>query len=92
MRTVLSACILFSLIACQEKKSEPAAAYSQDGFAAFNADSLGKNISILASDAFQGRKPFTEGETKTVDFLQKAFGSVGLEPGNGKSYLRMCPW
>ncbi len=63
----------------------------EDGLAAFNADSLKHHISVLASDAFMGRKPFTEGETKTISYLQQEFAAVGLEPGNGDSYLQEVP-
>jgi Zn-dependent M28 family amino/carboxypeptidase len=38
-----------------------------------------------------GRKPFTEGEKRTLNFLQKRFAEVGLEPGNGDSYLQSVP-
>jgi Zn-dependent M28 family amino/carboxypeptidase len=62
-----------------------------DGLAAFNADSLSKNIEVLASDSFLGRKPFTKGEDLTIDFLQKKFAAVGLEPGNGNGYLQDVP-
>jgi Zn-dependent M28 family amino/carboxypeptidase len=56
--------------------------------AAINKNSLGKEISVLASDVFQGRKPFTEGETKTINYLKNEFQSIGVEPGNGKSYFQ----
>lgn len=56
-----------------------------------NKDSLSKGISVLASDAFQGRKPFTAGETKTIEYLKNQFQSLGLEPGNGKSYFQDVP-
>jgi Zn-dependent M28 family amino/carboxypeptidase len=57
----------------------------------FNADSMKKDISVLASDSFMGRKPFTRGETKTLAFLQKRFKEIGLQPGNGDSYLQAVP-
>jgi Zn-dependent M28 family amino/carboxypeptidase len=57
----------------------------------FIRDSLVKHIIVLASDSFQGRKPFTLGETRTVDYLQNQFRSLGLEPGNGNSYLQEVP-
>lgn len=63
----------------------------QDGLAAFNADSMRANIAMLACDSFMGRKPFTEGETRTVDYLQKQFAAAGLEPANGNSYLQEVP-
>lgn len=57
----------------------------------FSADSLGRNIAVLSGDDFLGRKPFTEGETKTIKFLQEQFKVIGLEPGNGNSYLQEVP-
>ena len=40
---------------------------------------------------FMGRKPFTAGETKTIDYLQQQFAAIGLEPGNGNSFLQEVP-
>ena len=44
-------------------------------------EGLLKNISVLASDAFDGRKPGTAGEDATVNYLVEQFKSVGLIPG-----------
>lgn len=63
----------------------------QDGLSAFSTDSLGKHIAQLSSDDFTGRKPFTEGETKTINYLKEQFIAVGLEPGNGNSYFQEVP-
>jgi len=63
----------------------------EDGLTVFNADSLVKHIKILSSDTFQGRKPFTEGEAKTIAYLQEQFQSIGVQPGNGDSYLQDVP-
>ena len=63
----------------------------EDGLAAFSADSLGKHIAELSNDDFEGRKPFTEGETKTIQYLKDQFIAVGLEPGNGNSYFQEVP-
>ena len=52
---------------------------------------LHKHISILASDEFGGRAPFSEGEKKTLDYLVSEFQRMGLEPGNGDSYLQAVP-
>ncbi len=62
-----------------------------DAVNAMNPDSMKHNIMILASDSFMGRKPFTEGETRTVAFLQEKFAALGLEPGNGNSYIQEVP-
>ncbi|MFD1142820.1 M28 family metallopeptidase [Larkinella insperata] len=50
-----------------------------------------KHIQVLASDAFEGRKPGTAGEEKTVQYLQSEFRKMGLQPGNGKSYFQDVP-
>jgi len=52
---------------------------------------LASDIQSLASDDFQGRRPFTSGETKTVDFLVNAWSRLGLEPGNGNGYTQDVP-
>jgi Zn-dependent M28 family amino/carboxypeptidase len=63
----------------------------QDGLATFNKDSLINKIVTLSSDDFKGRRPFTIGETKTIAYLQSTFKGMGLEPGNGDSYLQEVP-
>jgi Zn-dependent M28 family amino/carboxypeptidase len=57
----------------------------------FDRDSLAKHIIILSSDSFQGRKPFSPGETRAVDYIKTSFASLGLEPGNGNSFLQDVP-
>ena len=85
---ILSFAFLCILLACnQQNKTAGDAA----NLAAFNADSLKADLAILASDSFLGRKPFTAGETKTIDFLQRRYQEIGLEPGNGDSYLQAVP-
>mgnify|MGYP001025382794 FL=1 len=59
--------------------------------AMITADSLARNIQILASDEFEGRAPASEGEEKTINFLQEEFQKLGLKPGNGSSYLQPVP-
>lgn len=57
----------------------------------FTREALAARVAILASDSFQGRKPFSVGEERTTAYLQKEFASLGLEPGNGKSYFQDVP-
>ncbi len=59
--------------------------------ALFNEDEYANNLAILASDEFLGRLPLTEGEEKTVNFLVEQFEKIGLEPGNGESYIQEVP-
>ncbi|HEY1053902.1 MAG TPA: peptidase M28, partial [Emticicia sp.] len=63
----------------------------QDGLSSFNKDSLTKYIITLASDEFQGRRPFTVGETKTVEYLTNTLKNMGIEPGNGNEYFQKVP-
>ena len=83
---VLSTVIL--LAACSQSNSS---FDEQDGLTSFNKDSLIDHIKMLASDSFQGRRPFTVGETRTVDYLKNSFIQMGLEPANGNSYLQDVP-
>ncbi len=49
------------------------------------------DVRVLASDEFEGRKPGTPGEDKTVAFLVEQFKKLGLKPGNGDSYVQQVP-
>lgn len=49
------------------------------------------HVETLSSDAFEGRKPFTEGETKTVNYLINEFKTYGLKPGNGERFIQEVP-
>jgi hypothetical protein len=70
------------LFACTEPKKE---AYQ------FQVSDLEPHIITLASDKFEGRMPFSEGETKTINYLESEFKTMGLEPGNGDSYFHDVP-
>src|SRR5450432_2847911 len=82
----LSAIILFA--ACNSNKSSPASAAE---VSLFSKDTLAMHIKMLASDSFEGRRPFTIGETRTVDYIQSIFAGLKLEPANGSSYIQKVP-
>lgn len=42
----------------------------------------------LGSDFYEGRRPFTQGEDRTVDYLEKTLYSMGLTPAYNDSYLQ----
>ena len=50
-----------------------------------------KHLSTLASDEFEGRKPMTAGEEKTVNYLTSELKKMGISPGNGDSYIQEVP-
>lgn len=68
-----------------------ASAQNTDGMNAFKVSELRHDIAVLSSDSFQGRKPFTEGEKKTVAYLINRFKETGLQPGNKNSYIQEVP-
>jgi Zn-dependent M28 family amino/carboxypeptidase len=49
------------------------------------------HIARLSDDQFGGRKPGSEGEKLTLDYLENEFRKLGLKPGNGGSYLQQVP-
>lgn len=77
--------IAIAFFACQPEQKE------QSSSSLIDTLTIAKHIEVLASDEFQGRKPFTEGEEKTIAYLEQAFKSYGLEPGNGSSYFQDVP-
>jgi Zn-dependent M28 family amino/carboxypeptidase len=50
-----------------------------------------EDLRTLASDEFEGRRPGTAGEDKTVAFLTAQFRQLGLKPGSGESYVQQVP-
>lgn len=54
-------------------------------------ETIKAHIAVLANDSLQGRRPFTTGETKTVNYLSAQFKKMGVEPGNGNSYVQKVP-
>ena len=92
-KIILSAAIaLVAFTACQnnsntdqENETDSLAydAITEEGFANY--------IETLSSDAFMGRKPFTKGDTLTVNYIKNEFENLGLKPGNGESYFQEVP-
>jgi Zn-dependent M28 family amino/carboxypeptidase len=58
---------------------------------AISAEEYARHIATLSADEFEGRKPGTAGERKTVEYLVAEFKKLGLEPGNGDSFLQQVP-
>nr|WP_199156109.1 M28 family metallopeptidase [Pedobacter sp. ASV2] len=53
--------------------------------------SIKSYMAVLANDSLQGRRPFTPGEIKTVNYLSTKFKEMGIEPGNNGSYIQKVP-
>jgi len=99
-----SGAVLLTLLAsCQSRSSDatttaaaPATAPLDTTLApspkdGITAAGIGDYIKVLASDEYQGRKPFTIGEQKATDFLAAEFKKLGLQPGPGGSYFQAVP-
>jgi Zn-dependent M28 family amino/carboxypeptidase len=77
--------VLFGLIllsGCKTKNDISTALSS------INEEGMKKNISVLASDDFEGRAPSTKGEEKTINYLAEQFKNLGLEPAANGSYFQ----
>ena len=79
--------LLLLLGGCKSESKEDAATSGVQ----VDSITIGNSIQRLASDDFQGRKPFTEGEEKTTAYLKEQFSKLGLQPGNGDSYFQQVP-
>lgn len=85
-RTIFSLLGLVLIYACTPPESSNSSAkFEVDTVAVAN------HLKTLSSDAFEGRKPFSPGEEKTINYLKEQFEKLGLEPGNGDSYFQDVP-
>src|SRR6478609_8687658 len=82
-----AALLALSLAACQHEATE------RDAIAPPTpaADDVAAHIKVVASDAFGGRGPGSDGEEKTVAYLREQFLRLGLQPGNGDSFFQTVP-
>ncbi len=64
---------------------------SQEAENSVNEKDLERHVLALASDEFQGRKPFTESERKTINYIKAEFEKMGLQGANGGSYFQDVP-
>ena len=90
--------LAFVLIACsnvpEETSNGPAAvpAAEKTAWSQIDQGSLLARIKVLSSDEFEGRAPASEGETRTVSFVEKEFKDAGLKPGNPDgTYIQKVP-
>ena len=85
MKNYLKFLVIVLFISCENDKKDTSNLVEVD------ITTIGNHIERLASDEFLGRKPFTEGEVKTVNYLKDEFEKLGLLPGNGDSYFQDVP-
>src|ERR1700691_4687678 len=82
--------LVFLLVICSCSRNQPT--NLQPALDAISADSLLSEIKTLSSDEFEGRKPGSPGEVKTIAYMQQQFRQMGLKPGNPDgTYLQSVP-
>lgn len=54
-------------------------------------ETIARHMAALASDEFQGRMPCTDGEDKTIAYLEAEMKRMGLKPGSADGYLQKVP-
>ncbi len=60
----------------------------ENALATISIEDLVRQSKTLGSDEFMGRKPCTEGETITINYLESEFKRIGLEPAVNGSYFQ----
>ncbi|WP_229676715.1 M28 family metallopeptidase [Pedobacter psychrotolerans] len=88
---LLSGCALLLFASCKQTSENSSTSPDSLSVKAINDSSLTHYLSVIAADSLEGRKPFTNGETKTINYLKTEFEKLGLEPGNGDSYFQEVP-
>lgn len=83
--------LTLSIVSCKQSAEHIAESSDSTAIKAINDSSLSQYLSVIAADSLEGRKPFTNGETKTINYLKAEFEKLGLKPGNGDSYFQEVP-
>ncbi len=92
-------CMMLSAAACSgERPAEDGRAAGSGGATAiasmprFDAEAILERTKVLSADEFEGRAPGTQGEERTVKYLEEEFRKLGLQPGNTDgTYIQQVP-
>jgi Zn-dependent M28 family amino/carboxypeptidase len=83
--------ILFNCAKKEKKVAEENVTEDSSAIKAIEERPFAEYIKTLASDEFMGRKPFTQGEEKTINYLKEQFAALGMQPGNNGSFFQQVP-
>jgi Zn-dependent M28 family amino/carboxypeptidase len=84
----IALCLLLVLSSCSRNRPSSL----QPALESIDANSLLGEIKTLSSDDFEGRKPGSPGEQKTIAYMEQQFRQMGLKPGNPDgTYLQNVP-
>ena len=85
-RTFILLLILFIVSSCASHKQDFSKALKS-----ITTSDIECYVADLGSDMFMGRKPFTEGERITVNYLADQLKNIGFEPAFSGSYFQKVP-
>jgi len=85
-KTVFFLSVLLLAASCISKKSD-----FETAVRSININDLRNHVAELGSDRFMGRKPFTEGEKISVNYLAGQLNLMGYEPAFDGSYFQKVP-
>ncbi len=75
-----------SFINCNQSQTD-----SQQAEDAIDIQDLTRHVKIFGDDSLQGRRPFSIGEIKTVDYIKGEFMRLGLKPAFKGAYFQEVP-
>ena len=76
----------FVFVNCQQDKKQAAKQETK-----IEGEYLKSVLQELGGDKYMGRMPGTAAETLTLNYLEKEYKALGLQPGNGDSYFQEVP-
>ncbi len=79
-------CLIFLLTIISCKDSD-----LRRGEKSITVADMNQYVSKLGSDEFMGRKPFTQGEKITIEYLAEQLKRIGFEPAFNGSYFQPVP-
>ncbi|MCP4102616.1 MAG: M28 family peptidase [Lentisphaerae bacterium] len=91
MKSILHFTLIFSLISFLLFSCSSPGNDVSDAENVIDSVDIKRYVTMLGSDEFQGRQPFTEGEEKTINYLKQEFERIGLKPGFNGSYFQDVP-
>jgi len=93
-RSPLRLLALVTLVSCSGggSSSTGPARVPDQALTAIDTATIMSHIRVLAADSLEGRGPGTQGEERTVRYLEAQFRAIGLKPGNPDgSYIQRVP-
>lgn len=86
MRIAIIIALSLALTACSNRVKD-----MENAMTFINTGDLINYVKILGHDSLQGRRPFTIGEERTVEYLKSEFERLGLKPAFNGNYFQDVP-